>query len=76
VTNYDGKMYPKVIGNFDRVMLDAPCTGTGVISKDPSVKVRPAYGQLRNRAVICYCGDVFVSKGPVRQCASGVWAIT
>lgn len=39
ITNYDGRKYPKVQRGFDRVLLDAPCTGTGIISRDPSAKI-------------------------------------
>ncbi|KAH9469435.1 hypothetical protein MJO29_003622 [Puccinia striiformis f. sp. tritici] len=38
ISNHDARDFPKVMGGFNRVLLDAPCSGTGVISKDASVK--------------------------------------
>lgn len=39
ICSYDGREFPRVMGGFDRILLDAPCSGTGVISKDSSVKI-------------------------------------
>lgn len=38
ICHHDGRQFPKVMTGFDRVLLDAPCSGTGVIAKDPEVK--------------------------------------
>ena len=38
VCTYDGRKFPTVMTGFDRVLCDAPCSGTGVVSKDHSVK--------------------------------------
>ncbi|KAK6640644.1 hypothetical protein RUM44_012341 [Polyplax serrata] len=38
ICNYDGRKFPGILKGFDRILLDAPCTGTGVVAKDPSVK--------------------------------------
>ena len=40
--SHDGRKMPKLFRHykFDRVLLDAPCSGLGVISRDPSCKVQ------------------------------------
>ncbi|CAG9817405.1 unnamed protein product [Phaedon cochleariae] len=38
ITCMDGRKYPEYMKGFDRALLDAPCTGTGVVAKDQSVK--------------------------------------
>lgn len=47
VTNYDGRKLIEVMKGFDRVLLDAPCTGLGVISRDPSVKLSRTFEDIR-----------------------------
>jgi len=43
VCNYDGRVFPKALGGFDRVLLDAPCSDTGIIGKGPSVKINKVW---------------------------------
>lgn len=50
VCNYDGRTFPKVMTGFDRVLLDAPCSGTGIIAKDPSVKVNKSEKDIQRCA--------------------------
>ena len=40
VSNLDGRELPKLLPKVNRVLLDAPCSGSGIISRDPSVKVK------------------------------------
>lgn len=47
VTNYSGVGYDKVMKNFDRTLLDAPCTGSGIISRDKSIKTSKHYEDVQ-----------------------------
>ena len=50
ITNYDAREFAKLFNKFDRVLLDAPCSGLGVISKDKSVKMNRTYKEILNNS--------------------------
>merc|ERR1719357_2490072 len=47
VCTHDGRKINKVMSGFDRVLLDAPCSGTGVIAKDQSVKTSKDHNDIK-----------------------------
>lgn len=47
VANYDGRKLPSIFKKFDRCLLDAPCSGLGVIARDPSIKVQKTWEDVR-----------------------------
>ena len=47
ITNYDGRKFPDCLKNFDRILLDAPCTGLGIISRDQSIKANRTVADIQ-----------------------------
>jgi 16S rRNA (cytosine967-C5)-methyltransferase len=44
----DGRSMPDELGKFDRVLLDAPCTGIGALRRRPEVRWRRSLQDLKN----------------------------
>ena len=47
---HDGRKLAKMKNHFDRILLDAPCSGLGVISRDQSVKVQRTVKDIQRTA--------------------------
>jgi ribosomal RNA methyltransferase Nop2 len=47
---YDGRQVPTVFKGFDRVLLDAPCSGLGIISRDQSIKLQRSLKDIQRVA--------------------------
>ena len=52
VTNIDGRKIGKHVRRVDRVLLDAPCSGLGVISHDPAIKLTRTDDDIDKCAVL------------------------
>jgi 16S rRNA (cytosine967-C5)-methyltransferase len=44
----DGRFMPDELGKFDRILLDAPCTGIGALRRRPEVRWRRNLQDLKN----------------------------
>jgi ribosomal RNA methyltransferase Nop2 len=52
VTCMDGRKLKGTVPMADRVLLDAPCSGSGIIARDPSVKVKRGRKEFQECAIL------------------------
>lgn len=50
--NLDGRDFPRIMAGFDRVLLDAPCSGLGVVCRDPTVKLQRDEKDIQRNAAL------------------------
>lgn len=66
ITNIDAIKFN--VGKVDRVLLDAPCSGTGVISKEPNIKTSKSAEEIKKisktqKKLILHAFDMLKSGG-------------
>lgn len=66
ITNMDAADF--YVGKVDRVLLDAPCSGTGVVSKDQTIKTSKSPGEIKKiskiqKKLILHAFDMLKSGG-------------
>lgn len=47
ILSFDGREMPEELGEFDRILIDAPCTGIGALRRRPEVRWRRQPSDLR-----------------------------
>ena len=52
IINHDGRNLPNEIGSFDRILIDAPCTGIGALRRRPEVRWRRTLQDLKNLTLL------------------------
>ena len=52
VVNHDGRTLPSELGEFDRILVDAPCTGIGALRRRPEVRWRRTVQDLKNLTIL------------------------
>ncbi|KAF4667536.1 hypothetical protein FOL47_003499 [Perkinsus chesapeaki] len=52
VTAMDGRKLKGILPKLDRVLLDAPCSGSGIIARDPKIKVKRNVKEFTEHAAL------------------------
>lgn len=52
VTSFDGTRIPESLGDFDRILIDAPCTGIGALRRRPEIKWRRTPSDLQELVLL------------------------